>query len=40
MQKMDFGADGKVAKKIQDRFKELRPDASFFLYAVDDEDTK
>lgn len=37
---MDFGADAKVAKKIQDKFKELCPSSSLFLSSVDDDESK
>jgi len=38
--KMEFGADGKVAKKIQDKFKSIHPEGSFFLASLDDDEEK
>lgn len=37
---MDFGADGKLAKKIQDKFKAMYPDISLFLVSIDDDGEK
>lgn len=37
---MDFGGDGKVAKKMQDKLKTLLPEASLFLASLDDDLTK
>lgn len=34
---LEIGADGKVAKKIQDKFKGLHPSGSFFLATFDEE---
>jgi len=40
VQGMDFGADGKVAKKIQDKLKTLCPALSVFLCSIDDDNEK
>jgi hypothetical protein len=37
---VDFGADGKVAKKMQDKFKEVCPAVSLFLCSLDDDSSK
>jgi hypothetical protein len=37
---LEIGADGKVAKKIQDQLKAVHPTASFFLASLDDESEK
>lgn len=37
---MEFSADGKVAKKIQDTFKGIHPEGSFFIASLDDEGEK
>lgn len=37
---LDFGGDGKVAKKMQDKLKTILPDASLFLASLDDDMTK
>lgn len=37
---MDINADGKVAKKIQERIKSIHSDASTFIYSVDDDSEK
>ena len=40
MSLMEFGADGKVAKKIQDTCKSVHPEGSFFIASLDDEGEK
>lgn len=37
---IDFGGDGKIAKKIQDKFRSIVPDGSLFLASLDDDETK
>jgi alanyl-tRNA synthetase len=37
---MDFGSDGKVAKKIQENFRKISKDASFFMATLDEEGEK
>ena len=37
---MEFSADGKVAKKIQDTFKGIHPEGSFFIASLDDDGEK
>lgn len=37
---LDFGGDGKVARKMQDKLKTILPDASLFLASLDDDLTK
>ena len=34
---LDFGADGKIAKKIQDMFRAAHPDGSLFLASLDED---
>ena len=34
---MDFGADGKLAKKIQEKFVQLHPTADIVIASLDDE---
>ena len=37
VQLLDFGADGKIAKKIQDLFRAVHPEGSLFLASLDEE---
>jgi hypothetical protein len=37
---LDFGGDGKVARKMQDKLKTILPEASLFLASLDDDLTK
>ena len=37
---LDFGADGKVAKKIQDKFRSIIPEGSLFLASPDEEEDR
>jgi hypothetical protein len=34
---LDFGADGKIAKKLQDKLKSLHPSCSSVIVSVDDD---
>lgn len=36
----DIAGDGKVARKIQDKFQELYPSSSLFVYSIDDDGAK
>mmetsp|Transcript_41057 Transcript_41057/g.41939 ORF Transcript_41057/g.41939 Transcript_41057/m.41939 type:complete len:1015 (+) Transcript_41057:17-3061(+) len=40
VQAMEFGADGKVAKKIQDKYRAIYPDGTLFLASLDDDEEK
>jgi hypothetical protein len=37
---LDFGGDGKVARKMQDKLKSILPEASLFLASLDDDLSK
>ena len=37
MLQLEIGADGKVAKKIQEKLKAIYPAASYFLASLDDD---
>lgn len=37
---MEFGNDGKIAKKIQDKIKTIAPGVAIFLVSYDDEAEK
>ncbi len=37
---LDFGADGKIAKKVQDVIKAANPTVSVFIVSPDDEGEK
>ncbi len=37
---VDIGADGKVAKKIQEKLRALHTRGSFFLVSIDDDGEK
>jgi soluble P-type ATPase len=37
---LDFGADGKIAKKIQDVIRALHPEATIFIASPDDDGEK
>ena len=37
---LDFGADGKLAKKIQEKFKAVHPTSSSVIDSIDDEGEK
>ena len=37
---LEFGADGKIAKKIQDTCRALHPEGSFLIASLDDEGDK
>lgn len=37
---IDFGADGKVARKIYEKLKSVHPDASYFIMSQDEDGEK
>jgi hypothetical protein len=37
---IDFGADGKVARKIYEKLKSVNPEASYFVVSPDDDGEK
>jgi hypothetical protein len=37
---MEFGAEGKVAKKIQDKCKSIHPSGSYLIASLDDDAEK
>ena len=37
---LEIGADGKVAKKIQEQLRAIHPTGSFFVASLDDEGEK